>query len=171
MASSAESVVLTPDILEWMTYLDVLEIKEYPLIGAQEKRTWAKDPRLTNLSDLNVKNSDVVTYYNHIATIHHKRHNIMFIVARETMDAFLARQKDPIRYPMWLMASKGKQCEIQTSFWVVKNKPPASATSVHDWLCSIEDAFPGMLWMYDALAAFVLARGIVNEMFYGRPSS
>ena len=160
---------VTPEVLEWVGNIEVLDTKEYPLLGAQEKRTWAPDPRLSNLKD--TKNSDVVTYYNHIATLRHKKYpKLMFIVARETMDALMGRQKDPVKYPMWRMAHGAKQCERRTTFWVVKNKPTATTTHLTDWLVSIEDAFPDALWMYDALAMVILQKGVVEEVFYGRPS-
>ena len=70
--------------------------------------------------DLSPKNSDLVTYYEHVATLHHTRSGVTFIAFRMTMDALLAMQKDPQKFPAWLMKSAVKQTELRVHFAVVK---------------------------------------------------
>lgn len=70
-----------------------------------------------------------------------------------TMDALLAMQKDPQRFPAWLMKSAIKKTELRVHFAVVKVQPWPGVSNIYDWLVPIEDAFPGAEeWMYDALA-------------------
>ena len=85
---------------------------------------------------------------------------------RMTMDALLASQKDPARFPAWLMNHPVKQTELRIYFAVVK-APPLNVTSIYDWLVPVEDAFPGAeVWMYDALAYFLMQKGMAKNDFF-----
>jgi hypothetical protein len=164
---------ITHEMMSWMAGLEVLDVGAYPLPGGQERRTFDVDPRL-NLKtmlmggvDLSPKNSDLVTYYEHVATLHHTQGGYTFVAFRMTMDALFAMQKDPQRFPAWLMKSAIKQTELRIYFAVVKTPPSADAGSIYEWLAPIEDAFPNAeVWMYDALAYFATMKGILKESFF-----
>ena len=166
---------LTEAMLSWAAQLDVLDTEVYALPGATQSRTWDPDPRLVNLAkSIDRKDSDRITYYHHVATIHHRKDGITFIAFKETRDALLARQSDPARYPLWLMESAVKATEQQTYFAVVKSKPGPMTSSIYDWRRSIEDFGAGIhcdtSWMYDVLSYVLLRKGVVKQEFYGSPA-
>jgi hypothetical protein len=164
---------ITSEMMGWIAGLDVLDVGAYPLPGGQERRTFDPDPRfglktmIAGGVNLSPKNSDLVTYYEHVATIHHTREGVTFIAFKMTMDALFAMQKDPQRFPAWLMKSHIKKSELRVYFAVVSAPPRPDMSSIYQWLVPVEDAFPGAeTWMYDALAYFITRKGILKEEFF-----
>jgi len=164
---------ITTSMIAWMTGLDVLDTESYALPGGQERRTFDVDPRLNFKTmimggeSIGPKNSDLVTYYQHVATIHHTSGGYTFVAFRMTMDALLAMQKDPQRFPAWLMKNQVKQTELRVYFAVVKAPPTGDTRNIYEWLVSIDDAFPDAAdWMYDALSYFITTKGINREKFF-----
>ena len=166
---------VTTPILDWMADLEVLDAGPYPLPGGQERRATAGtdsrlklNPMFLGGTSVGPKESDLITYYEHIATLHHNSGGYTFVAFRMTMDALLASQKDPARFPAWLMKHPVKQTELRIYFAVVK-APPLNVTSIYDWLVPVEDAFPGAeVWMYDALAYFLMQKGMAKSDFFRR---
>ena len=162
---------LSQSMLAWASQLEVVEKETYPLAGACQKRTWAPDPRLVNLGkSLAAKDSDVVCYYQQLALLTHKRDGIWFVVFRETRDALLAQQRDPAKFPLWLMDSAVKTTELRTFIAVMTRPPKAGMRSIDEWLTPVGEAFPQADWMGDVLIYFLLTKGVVSEAMYGKPN-
>jgi hypothetical protein len=170
--------LLTNEMMAWASYLDVLQTMRAPLPGASERRVFDVDPRLNvkpmvmGGQNLGPKNSDVITYYEHVATLRHKEIRPLFVVFQETMDALLARQKDVNKYPRWLMHHDVKKTELQYFIGMAdpRRKPTATTTSLDDWLVPLEEVFPetDVNWIYDTLGWYLLKKGVIQERFYGR---
>jgi hypothetical protein len=163
---------LTQSMLAWASELEIVDLEVYPLPGGQQRRTWAPDPRLVHLkASLSAKSTDVVTYYNHIAALRHKKDGLVFVVFRETKDALLARQTDSERFPLWLMDSPVKNTELQTFYAVVTQKPRPGMASPYDWLAPIEERFPNGSWIEDVLSYTLIKNRVAGQDFYGtRPA-
>ena len=164
---------LTEGMLAWASQLEILDAEVYPLPGGQQRRTWAPDARLTHLNaSCSAKSSDVVTYYNHVAALRHKKDGLVFIVFRETKDALLTQQRDPDKFPLWLMESPVKNTELRTFVALMVQKPRPGMTSPYDWLSPIEEHFPNADWMVDVLAYTLIRKGLGAQDFYGtRPKA
>lgn len=170
--------VITAEMMAWASELEVLQAKRVPLPGASEPRTFDVDPRLDikpmvmGNQNLGPKSSDVVTYYEHVATLRHKRIRPLFVVFEETMDALLARQKDIYKYPRWLMHHPVKTTELQTFIGMAdpRCKPTADTKSIDEWLIPLEEVFESVNvdWIYDVMSWYLLKKGIVQERFYGQ---
>lgn len=165
---------LSTNMLLWASDLEVLQAMRCPLPGASEPRTWDVDSRLNvkpmvmGGQNLGPKNSDVVTYYEHVATLRHKKLKPLFVVFQETMDALLARQKDLNKYPRWLMHHDVKKTELQYFIGMAAKKPSANSRSLDDWLVPVEEALPGADWIYDIVSWYLLKKNVIQERFYGR---
>ena len=96
--------------LDWISQLELLEVNDPPksLPGATVRRVWTPDERL-NVQD--AKSTDKVCYYESVAAVRDKKTLAIYVVFRETMDAILAQQKDPDKYPKWLMEHPVKGTE------------------------------------------------------------
>lgn len=163
---------ITEAMLSWASQLEVVDTEQYPLPGGSQQRHWDPDPRLVHLNRSTTrKNSDRVTYYEHVATIRHKKDGLVFICFRETMDALLAKQKDPAKFPAWLMAHPVKQTERGVFFAIVKHPPTANTADIYEWLTSLDDFGKALkcdvTWMYDVLSWYLIRRGVVQQDFYG----
>ena len=129
--------------LEVLSNLEMVDTRVYPLPGGKGRR-WINeiDPRLTNLikTGATPKGDDVV-FYEHIASVRDKRTKVFYIAFRETADAQLARERDPIKYPEWLMKSPEKQRERMVFIYVVMKHPKdiPIMRSHEDWLSQITD--------------------------------
>jgi len=88
--------------LEWVGNLELLEVNDPPksLPGATVRRVWTPDERL---AIQNAKDSDRICYYESIAAVRDRKTLAVYVVFRETLDALFAQQKDPEKYPKWLM--------------------------------------------------------------------
>jgi hypothetical protein len=141
--------------------LEMVSTKIYPLPGGTGRRQGTGyDPRLTNLAGLTPVGENV-TYYEHIATMRHKGPPEQFFVAfRETMDAFLARQTDPQKFPEWLMKSPEKQSERNVHIYVM-TRHPKNVPVLHsheDWLAQITDVS-----IFDTLAQFLAHHSVIDD--------
>jgi hypothetical protein len=146
---------------ELLGNLELVSTKVYPLPGATGRRQEAQaDARLSGLKDLTAI-GDVVTYYEHIATVRDKKTSAFFVAFRETMDAFLARQPDRAKYPEWLMKSPEKQAERKIHIYMVKGQPTAAMRSHEEWLSHIED-----LGVFDVLSYFLHRQGVIDTAVY-----
>jgi len=166
---------VSTQMLMWMSELDIIDAGPFPLPGGSERRNFDVDPRLkinpmiVGGVDVGPKSADKINYYEHVATIHHSGHGYTFVIFRMTMDALLASQKDPAKFPAWLMKHPVKQTELRIYMAVMKAPPRRDMTSIYEWLSPIEDAFPGTgaeNWMYDALAYFLMMKGVVKQDFF-----
>lgn len=164
---------VSTQMLAWLSDLEVLDVGPYPLPGGMERRTFDVDPRLklnpmyVGGQNVGPKSTDKVTYYEHVATMHHGRGGYTFVAFRMTMDALLASQKDPVRFPAWLMKDPIKQTELRVFFAVMKAAPRKDMGSIYEWLAPIEDAFPGAeVWMYDALSYFLMSKRVFQQGFF-----
>lgn len=144
---------------EFLVGLEVLDNKIYPLPGAYGKRPGDPDQRLKHLVS---KDSDIVCFYEHLATVRHRPTGIMFVAFRETMDALFMKQKDPTKYPVWLMDHPVKKTELSTYIYRVK-RPPDSNDRTHEaWLDQIIDST-----LFDTIAYYLLQQGIITQEMYG----
>ena len=144
---------------EFLAGLEMVSTKIYPLPGATGRRLDSEpDTRLSGLKGLTPV-GDTITYYEHLATVRHRPTNIFYVAFRETMDAFLARQKDPTKYPEWLMKAPGKQKEKMIFIYLVVKHPKQLAVinSHEDWLSPIESE-P----VFDSLVTFLVRNNVVD---------
>jgi hypothetical protein len=136
--------------LEVLSSLELVETRIYPLPGGTGRR-WTNeiDARLSKAGLTPV--GDVVTFYEHIATVRDKRTKTFYVSFRETVDAQLAREKDPTLYPEWLMKSKEKQRERLIHIYMVMKHPSTVPIirSQDDWLATIpNDSVFDALWYF-----------------------
>lgn len=144
---------------EFLAGLTLESNKVYPLPGGFGPRMNNEiDPRLTHLQG--TPKGDVVPYYEHIATVRHGNTNKFFIAFRETMDAFLARQQDPQKFPEWLMKDPRKQAERQIFIYMVYKHPKSVPVmnSFEDWLSHLADES-----IFDSIAYFLTKQGVFTE--------
>lgn len=150
---------------EFLHGLELTSTKIHPLPGATGRRIDNEvDARLSSLAGLTPKGEDV-TYYEHIATVYHRPTRSFYVAFRETMDAFLARQRDPVKYPEWLMKSPEKQAERNIHIYAVKCHPSQVGVlrSHEDWLEHITND-----QTFDALAYFLEKSGVVKDQVVSR---
>ena len=147
---------------EFLIGLELVSTKVFPLPGASGRRQSNNiDPRLTKLQGAPI--GETVTYYEHIATIHHRASRLHFIAFRETMDAFLARQMDTVKYPEWLIKSPEKQAERAVHIYAVAKhwSQVAVLRSHEDWLTHIHDPA-----IFDSLAYFLARNSVIDHKAY-----
>jgi len=97
--------------LEWISNLEVLDVNQYGLPGATVKRNGPPDPRLVLM---NAKHGDLVTFYEHVASVRHKPTMAIYVFTHETGDALLRRFSDPVLYPAAVMRNPLKQMDRAT---------------------------------------------------------
>lgn len=169
---------MNDQMLTWMSGLKVLDTKRYILPGGWETRSFDPDSRL-NLpimvqGGVNVgpKMSDKVAYYEHVATVHHSREGLTFIVFQMTMDALLASQKDPDKFPAHLMKSAVKKTELRHFVYLVRNPPTQTTSSLSQWLTSLDDFGDALgcdvTWIYDVISYFLINEGVIEQTFVTR---
>lgn len=140
--------------------LELVSNKIHPLAGATGRRLEDEvDARLSGLAGTTPV-GDEVTYYEHIATVYHRPTRQFFVAFRETMDAFMVRQRDPSKYPEWLMKSPEKQTERHIHIYMVKCHPSEVAIlrSHEDWLASISND-----QTFDALHYFLVRNEVIPD--------
>lgn len=149
---------------EFLLGLELLDTKMYPLPGATGRRQdpTQADPRLSGLKDTTLPGEEI-TYYEAIASVRHKPTSTFFVVFRETMDAFLARQKDTGKFPEWLMKSPEKQTERNIYIYFVKCHPKTVPIlrSHEDWLGPIDNEVT-----FDTLAYFLHQQNVIDAKIY-----
>ena len=153
---------------EYLQDLEVLENQVYPLQGASGPRS-TRDPRLqmfvgAPMAKLN--ELDMVCYYEHMTTLRHKKTGTLYVIFRETRDAQMAQQNDPVKYPKWLMDHAVKDDE--RAIYIHIAKPNAvqllkkGVSNIGEWLDPISEP-----WQFDAIAYFLLKSGLWTEKMYG----
>ena len=154
-----------PVNLEFIHGLEVMENEVYPLQGATGVRQ-SRDSRLATFVGAGVPQGNTVCYYEHMTTIRHTPTSTYYIVFRETKDAQLLQQADPLKYPKWLMDHPVKDDERTVYIHMAKPDAPArlkkGVSSIADWL----DEIPNPL-TFDSLAWFLLKSGLWTEKMYG----
>lgn len=154
--------------LEWMGQLELLEARVYPLPGASVRRgSLGVDPRLV-VRD--AKSDDVITFLEHVASVRHKPTMQIYVAARETMDALLVRQQDPVKFPAWLMKHQVKTTELHIHILRARCNPKPLIASkgtseewYRQWLAEIEED-----WMHQTLTYYLLHNNFVSESFYAK---
>lgn len=135
----------------------------YPLPGGAFVRGTDPDPRLVHLKEY--KLGDKVLYYEHIATVKDRSANLYYVIFRETMDALLARQKNPELFPEWLMKHSVKKTERRIFVYLAYRHPklvPGGVQVFTDWLQHVEDETT-----QDAIFYFLLRNNVITEEMYG----
>src|SRR4051812_20505513 len=102
---------------EYLFGLEVLSNKEFPLPGGK-CRGGDKDPRFKHLPS----GTGEAVLFNHLTTVRHKPTNTTFVSFKKTLDALHLEQKDPNKYPSWLMDGDLKKTELDVYIHIVK--PP-----------------------------------------------
>jgi hypothetical protein len=156
--------------VEWMSQLELLEARIYPLPGASVKRsTLGVDERLIVRDP---KDSDEITFLEHVASVRHKPSMRIFVAARETMDALMRRQRDPERFPRWLMQHPVKSTELHIHILEAVANPKPFIASLgkseewyQRWLNEVRED-----WMHETVSYYLLHNRLVREGFYGRAS-
>ena len=141
---------------EFLYSLELTSDKIYPLPGATGRKLNSEDTRVSELA----KVGEESVFYEHIATVKHKKNNTYYVAFRETMDAFLARQMDFIKYPTWLMNNPQKQSERNIYIYEVYKHPKTIAVmrSHEDWLRPFENEST-----FDAIAYFLAKHNIISD--------
>lgn len=160
---------------EYLLWLEVLSNKIYPLPGSHCKGGKV-DSRHKNLPEREAS----VNMFDHLATIRHRPTGMLFVVFRQTMDALHFEQRDPVKYPSWLMDSDVKKTELSvyihtilppyvTNPTLVAKDPKiinvASQTRIHLWLSEIS-----VNWVFDTVAYFLLQKNVITQEMYGKLS-
>ena len=135
--------------LEWIGDLELLEVNDPPkaLPGATVRRVWTPDDRLV-IQD--AKDSDRVCFYHSIAAVRDRKTLPIYVVFRETIDALLAQQKDPEKYPKWLMEHPVKGTERRFFLSRAVKNPKTLAASKGP------DVVPGMVRFVFVASAFAM---------------
>jgi hypothetical protein len=160
-----------------LSHLEVVSKKIFPLPGATFDTTRNPDARLPHLKPMSgLPGGEVrkITYYEHVATIRDFRSNKFFVAFRQTKDAQMLEQLDPVKYPEWLIKDKIKDTELKIYIYAVRcdsngkplipSKMPGLQTH-EDWLTHIDT-----MWVFDTVAYFLLKNNIIDEKMYGNIS-
>lgn len=141
--------------MELLLNLELVSTKVHPLPGATGRKLNIEDPRVTD----SAKVGDETCFYEHIATVRHKKTHKFYVAFRETMDAFLARQMDMIKYPKWLMNNEQKQKERNIYVYEVYKHPKDLILRSHeDWLKPLDnDAY------FDVITHFLAKNQVIDE--------
>lgn len=170
MVNQAEKQPQRQINIEFLQGLELVSNKVYPLPGATFERPSDVDPRL----HLQVTLAPTkLTMLEHIATVRHIKTGKFFVSFRQTKDAQLMEQSDPIKYPEWLMKDPVKNTELKIYIYAVKElngKPIVPSKLKHinsheDWLHHIGE---GPAWLFDTLAYFLLTRKVISQEMYGK---
>jgi len=154
-----------PVNLEFMAQLEVLDASVYPLPGGSAQRK-EPDPRL-HID--HPKDSDVLTFYEHLASVRHKPSGKIFVAFRETMDALMGRQQNPERYPAWIFNEQVKQTELRIHIYQVTANPKTLAKShgvsgqtwFFEWLAPVEDE-----GIHESLVFYLMNQKILDPEMY-----
>ena len=141
---------------ELLDQLELVRTDVYPLPGGTGRRL--ETPSAPNGVDLRVhanglpRDGKDICYYEHIATVRHPQTKTFYVVFRETMDAFLVRMSDPVKYPKWLIERPDKQAERNIYIHLVTVHPSQVPImrSQDDWLTPISDPT-----VFDTLVEFL----------------
>lgn len=156
---------------EYLHGLEILSNKKFPLPGARCKGG-SVDPRFTHIDS----STGEMLFFEHLATVRHKASDMVFVAFQQTMDALHLEQKDPAKYPKWLMDSKEKSTEL--SIYIHSVKPPynlnparvvqdsaittpTAQTRTAKWLQEIQET-----WVFDTVSYFLLNNKIITPEMY-----
>ena len=156
---------------EFLSKLELVSDKIFPLPGASVMRGNYLDPRIRNWNIPGLSNGEKVCLYEHIATVRHQPSDTFFVAFRQTMDCLLIEQKDPDKYPEWLMKSEAKKTELSIHIYQVRMingihvmpKNLVHMNSHEDWLQEIPDA-----QIFETVATFLLKNDAVNIASFKR---
>jgi hypothetical protein len=141
----------------FLSRLELVSDHVMPLAGGSGPRVNnTKDPRLSKLQG---KENNLITYYEHIATIRDTKSSIFYVAFRETPDALFARSQDPVKYPEWLMKTQEKINECRIFIYKVYRHPKQVGvlTSFEQWLCPIDEPK-----VFDTLVLFLGKNNILT---------
>lgn len=158
--------------MQWVLELELLEARVYPLPGGSVRRqTLDVDSRL-KVQDS--KSTDVITFYEHVVSVRHKPTGKIYVAFRETMDALLARQADPEKFPRWLMVNSVKQTELHIHLLEAKANPTPiakvkglSEVWFQQWLREIPSDEAGDS-IHQSLSYFLISNKLVREEMFVR---
>ena len=155
----------------WMAHLDLLDQEIRPMPGSFVSRQGGVDPRLTGLKVMftstgavGPREGDQIALYEHVALIRHRTSGHCYVAFRETMDALMARQTDPVRFPGWLMHHQVKKTELQVHIAKVLRKP--AGKDDRSWIEFLPDN-PVADKIFESIAYYLLRRGVLTEEMYG----
>jgi len=164
-----------PVDMEIVERLELLDNHVYPLPGGAFPRRVVQagiDPRLRHLGLMVTGGGivkpaelDWVVLYEHLATVRDRGTKKLYVAFRETMDALLLRQNDPVKFPEWLMKHPVKKTELRIFIYQVIRNPKLlpRLDSFNDWLEHVEDDR-----LHDAIAYFLLKKNVFTEEMFGR---
>ena len=158
---------------EFLSGLELMQHKIFPLPGAQLPRRLVEDddrigpkPMIIGGASVGPKDSDIITFHEHLATVKHPPSRQMFVAFRQTLDFLLRQQKDPVRFPRHLMLHPFKRTELKIYIYRVVKDPRSPEFSVlrtseqwwHKWLATVpEDAH------HNTVAHFLMQRDIIRR--------
>ena len=152
---------------EFLSSLEVLDTTERPMPGSWVQKK-SVDPRLEGLKPMWFQGQAVgpgevreIALYTHIATLRHKKSGKVFVAFKESMDALLDRQQDPVKYPSWLMHHPVKKTELQIHIYQVVRRPADRYD--RSWIAPLESDI-----VFDTIAWFLLRKGILTEEMFSR---
>ena len=154
--------------MEFVSRLELLDRTERPMPGSWVQRKPCPDPRLPGLKPVfgpgwtvQRPDSEEVSLYTHVATVLHRPSNKMFVAFKESMDALLERQNDPVLYPEWLMKHPVKKTELRIYIYLVLRKP--SGRYDRDWILPLDDDR-----IFESISYFLLRKGVVTEEMFAK---
>jgi hypothetical protein len=151
--------------------LDLLERDVRPLPGSFVHRKEV-DPRLTGLKVMMTsdgaagpREGDEIALYESVALMRHRPTGHVYLAFRQTMDLLMMEQRDPKKYPMWLMDHPVKRTELKIHVARVKSKP--AGKDDREWLEWLPET-PADDRVFDSIAYFLLRRQVISEAMYGQ---
>ena len=157
--------------MEFFSYLELLDQGARPLPGSFVRRQGGVDPRLTGLKVMMTaqgavgpREGDEIALYEHVAMVRNRKTGHYFIAFRETIDALMARQTDPEKYPEWLMKHPVKRTELKVHVARVAGKPRNKYDTT--WIEWLPDTPEGDR-VFDSICYYLLRKGVLKEEMYG----
>ncbi len=147
---------------EFVASLELLENRVMPLPGATVPRPWEPDSRV--LLPLGSKSSDLITLYEHVATLRHRPSKKIYVVARETIDCLYYQQQDPAKFPRWIMQLEEKKAELRIFFFSVRNENIVQFRALGNtewWPQWLEDVSSDVL--HDSLTHYLLHNRLIQK--------
>jgi hypothetical protein len=158
--------------MEFTGGLEVLDQTIRPMPGSWVTRR-AVDPRLSHANamvsggqSVGPKEVTEIPLYESVALLRHRPSQTQFIAFRETMDQLMREQKDPVKYPEWLIKHPVKKTELQIHIAEVTRKP--AHRDDRQWMKFLEETDKGNQ-LFDSICYFLLTKHIITQEMYGRP--
>lgn len=157
-----------PVDIEFLSGLELLDRTERPMPGSWVRRRSAPDPRLPHLKPLfgpgwtaQRPEAEEVAMYTHMATVRQKRTGKLYVAFRESMDALLERQSDPVLYPEWLMKHPVKKTELRIHIYEVVRRP--EGRDDRGWIRPLDNE-----QVFETISYYLLRKGVFTEEMFGR---